>query len=34
MDLRPIISRKIYEDIVEQIKRLMVDGDLKPCIGT
>jgi GntR family transcriptional repressor for pyruvate dehydrogenase complex len=30
MDLRPIKSRKIYEEIVEQIKRLMADGDLKP----
>jgi GntR family transcriptional repressor for pyruvate dehydrogenase complex len=30
MDLRPIKSRKIYEEIVEQIKRLMADGNLKP----
>ena len=30
MQLRPIKSRKIYEEIVEQIKRLMADGDLKP----
>jgi GntR family transcriptional repressor for pyruvate dehydrogenase complex len=30
MDLRPIKSRKIYKEIVEQIKRLMADGDLKP----
>ena len=30
MDLRPIKSKKIYEEIVEQIKKLMADGDLKP----
>ncbi len=34
MDLRPIKSRRIYEEIIEHIKRLIADGDLKPCIGT
>jgi GntR family transcriptional repressor for pyruvate dehydrogenase complex len=30
MDFQPIKSKKIYEDIVEQIKVLMASGDLKP----
>ncbi len=30
MDFRPIKSRKIYEEIVEQIKHLMGEGNLKP----
>lgn len=30
MDFQPIKTRKIYEDIIEQIKDLMVSGELKP----
>jgi len=30
MDLKPIKTKKIYEEIVEQIKQLMADGNLKP----
>ena len=30
MDFRPIKPKKIYEEIVEQIKNLMAEGDLKP----
>lgn len=30
MDLKPIKTKKIYEEIVEQIRGLMTDGDLKP----
>ncbi|HYA13188.1 MAG TPA: FadR/GntR family transcriptional regulator [Syntrophales bacterium] len=30
MDFQPIKAKKIYEDIVEQIKMLMANGDLKP----
>ncbi len=30
MDFHPIKAKKIYEDIVEQIKMLMASGDLKP----
>jgi len=30
MEFRPIRPRKIYEEIVEQIKDLMAEGDLKP----
>ena len=30
MELKPIKTKKIYEEIVEQIKQLMVDGDLNP----
>jgi GntR family transcriptional repressor for pyruvate dehydrogenase complex len=30
MDFKPIKTKKIYEEIVEQIKQLMVGGELKP----
>jgi GntR family transcriptional repressor for pyruvate dehydrogenase complex len=30
MDLKPIKARRIYEEIVEQIKQLMAGGKLKP----
>lgn len=30
MDFKPIKTRKIYEEIVEQIKHLMAGGELKP----
>lgn len=30
MELKPIKTRKIYEDIVEQIKKLITSGELKP----
>lgn len=30
MDFRPIKPKKIYEEIVDQIKTLMAEGDLKP----
>ncbi len=30
MELKPIKTRKIYEEIVEQIRKLVTDGDLKP----
>ncbi len=30
MDLKPIKTKKIYEEIVEQIRQLMTDGNLKP----
>ena len=30
MDLRPIKTKKIYEEIIEQIRVLVVKGDLKP----
>lgn len=30
MDLKPIKTKKIYEEIVEQIRGLMAEGDLKP----
>jgi GntR family transcriptional regulator, transcriptional repressor for pyruvate dehydrogenase complex len=30
MDLKPIKTKKIYEEIVEQIKQLMAAGNLKP----
>lgn len=30
MEFRPIKPKKIYEEIVEQIKELMAEGDLKP----
>ena len=30
MDFQPIRAKKIYEDIVEQIRDLMASGDLKP----
>jgi GntR family transcriptional regulator, transcriptional repressor for pyruvate dehydrogenase complex len=30
MDFKPIKTKKIYEEIVEQIKQLMADGHLKP----
>ena len=30
MDVKPIKTKKIYEEIVEQIKELFAQGDLKP----
>lgn len=30
MDLKPIRTKKIYEEIIEQIRQLVVKGDLKP----
>jgi len=30
MEFRPIKAKKIYEEIVEQIRQLMADGELKP----
>lgn len=30
MDLKPIKTRKIYEEIVEQIRQLIQDGELQP----
>jgi len=30
MDLKPIKTKKIYEEIVQQIRQLMTDGNLKP----
>jgi GntR family transcriptional repressor for pyruvate dehydrogenase complex len=30
MDFKPIKTKKIYEEIVEQIRRLMAGGELKP----
>ena len=30
MSIKPIKEKKIYEEIVEQIKQLMADGNLKP----
>jgi GntR family transcriptional repressor for pyruvate dehydrogenase complex len=30
VDLKPIKTRKIYEEIVEQIKQLILDGQIKP----
>ena len=30
MDFKPIKAKKIYEDIVEQIRAFMANGALKP----
>lgn len=30
MELQPIKTRKIYEEIVEQIRKLVASGELKP----